>query len=152
MEKTSVPTALRIVAVLFLISGWFAVVEVLVQLTQRNFSINLGVLGIPIYFGLMRLSGGWRICALAFIWLGMLLALFAFIVGVVVEDPAEFAVWGVAVASVSSLWISVLSVALFVLCLWQYRALTRPEIRELFIPVATPGSPDAGLTPAERTG
>lgn len=152
MEKTSIPTALRIVAVIHLLIGLFSVAEVLVQLTQRHLNFNFGVLGIPIYFGLMRLSAGWRTCALVFNWLGMLLALLVFIVGIVVEDPAEFAVWGVPVASVSSLWLSVVSVAWFILCLWQFRVLTRLDIIELFIPLATTGSPGADSTPAERGG
>jgi len=102
-------------------------------MTQGHFSLDLGVLGIPIYFGLMRRSGGWRTCALVFLWVGMLMAPVAFITGLASGSPAYFKVFGVQLSSLSPVWLSVVSVPFFLLNLWQYRVLTHPEIRASFL-------------------
>ncbi len=80
----------------------------------------------------MRLSRGWRTCALVFLWLGMLLAPVAFFMGLAANSPAYFQVLGVRLASISPVWLSVVSVPYFILNFWQYRVLTRPDIRSLF--------------------
>ena len=100
--------------------------------------LDFGVLGIPISFGLMRWSNGWRTCALVFLWAGMLLAPVAFFLGLSEQPPAAFKVFGVQLAFVSAVWLSVLSVPFFLLNVWQYRVLTQPEIRSSFLqPAAT---------------
>jgi hypothetical protein len=99
-------------------------------------SFNFGVLGIPIYFGLMHLRRGWRTCALVFLWSGMLLLAVAFFLGFG-NAAVHFQILDVRVARIPTIWASVLSVPLFLLCLWQYRVLTRPDVRSLFTSAAT---------------
>jgi hypothetical protein len=131
--KSMIPTALRVVALLHLLGGVLTVAAILVKLTHGRISLDFGVLGIPIYFGLMRFSRGWRTCALVFIWLGILLAPVAFILGLTTHFPAYFQIFGVRLASIRPVWLSVASVFWFLLELWQYRVLTRADIRSLFL-------------------
>lgn len=127
------PRSLRVVAVIQLLLGLSSAVGILVQLTLGHVNLDFGVLGIPIYFGLKRLSSSWRTCALAFLWVGLIIAPVMFFLGVAAQRPAYFGVFGFRLASVSPLWLSVAALPLFVLLLWQYRVLTRPEIRSLFL-------------------
>jgi len=140
-EKAMLPRALRGVAVIQFLAGLAAVVGILVQLTRSHVNIDFNVLGIPICFGLRRLSSGWRICALAVLWPGLLFLPVMFLVGLVQERPAWFGVFGVRLASVPPLWLAIAALPLFVITLWQYRVLTRPDIRPLFL---RPGQESAG--------
>jgi hypothetical protein len=132
-----IPKALRVVAVIHLVGGLMSVARIVVQLTQGTIGLDLGVLGIPIYFGLMRLSSGWRSCALVFIWLGILLTPIIFVIGLKSGLPGQLHIFGVPVGSISPIWISVASVLWFLLNLWQYRVLTRDDIKRLFVPPTT---------------
>lgn len=157
MEKTSIPTALRIVAVLQLLGGLLAVADVLIQWTQRHHDFNLGVLGIPISFGLMRLCNGWRLLALLFLGVGVLLTPIAFVLGIMADDPVDLALLGVRVVEVSPLWLSLASAVMFGICYWQYRVLGDPRIRALFAPSTISKWLDAdlravGRSPASRSG
>lgn len=108
-------------------------IGILVQLTRGHLSLDLGVLGIPIYFGLLRRSSGWRTWALVFAWVGMLVSPAAFLLGLASRNPAYFKVFGLQLASLSPVWLSVVSVPFFFLNVWQYRVLTHPEIRASFL-------------------
>jgi hypothetical protein len=127
------PRDLRVVAVIQLVGGLASAVGMVVQLTRNHLNLDFGVLGIPIYFGLMRLSSGWRTCALVFLWFSLILAPVVFFVGLAAQHPAWFGMFGVRLASVSPVWLSVAALLLFVLSLWQYRVLTRPGVRTLFL-------------------
>jgi hypothetical protein len=128
-----IPRSLRVVAVIQLLSGLSSVAGILVHLTQNHINLDFGVLGIPIYFGLRRLSSGWRTCALVFLWFGLLVAPVIFFLGLVAHSPAYFQFFGIRFASISPVWLSIAAVPLFLLSLWQYRVLTRPGIRSLFL-------------------
>jgi hypothetical protein len=123
--------------VIHLVGGLMSAARIVVQLTQGTIGLDLGVLGIPIYFGLMRLSSGWRSCALVFIWLGILVTPVIFVFGLEARLPAQLHIFGIPVGSISPIWISVVSVALLLLNLWQYRVLTRDDIKRLFVPPTT---------------
>jgi hypothetical protein len=73
-----------------------------------------------------------------FIWAGILLAPVAFFLGLVSQSPAYFHVFGIRLADVSPVWLSVVSVPFFFLHVWQYQALTRPDVRSLFLGVDAP--------------
>lgn len=124
--------SLRIVAVLFILGGISAIIEILVSLTHGNINLNFGVLGLFIGIGLLRLRRGWRTCGLVFTWLGLvgvpLIALF--FLGH--SGPLDFKIFGQEVGHAPKEFGLVLCVALFALLVWQYRVLTRPDVRELF--------------------
>lgn len=139
-QLQSLPRALRIVAAIKLVGGILAVVGILVRLTQGHLHLDLGVLGIPMYFGLLRLSRGWRTCALVFLWIGMVVAVLALGVGTFGTMPTFVHVFGIELASVQHWWTAVGAVPLFLLCFWQYRVLLRHDVRSLFL------GPTVGVT------
>lgn len=63
----------------------------------------------------------------------MILAPLAFVLGIGASTPAYFQLFGIRFASFSPAWLSLAAVIMFVLCAWQYRVLTRPSIRDLFL-------------------
>lgn len=126
------PTSLKIVAVLFIIGGVLAVIEILAALARGGININFGVLGLFIGPGLLRFSRGWRTCGLVFLWIGLVGLPIIFLIGLTGSVPAHFTVFGIKMARIPSWWVSVGVIPFFVLVLWQYRVLTRPDVRRHF--------------------
>ncbi len=131
-EDRRIPVSLSVVAILFIIGGISSVLEVGFALTQNRISINFGVLGLFIGPGLLALKPGWRTCALVFVWIGLigvpLVALF--MLGS--SQPVNFAVLGQKLGQVSKQVGLTVAVLLFLLALWEYWVLTRPDVRALF--------------------
>ena len=119
-KPRTVPTALRVVAVLFLISGIGSVIDVVAALFLERLYINIGVLGIPAYYGLLRFSPGWRTFALVCIWLGLVLCPVLFITGLITSIPADLSVFGVNYAKIPAIYMSIVSAPVFLLEIWQY--------------------------------
>ena len=107
-------------------------IEVVVALTQNRISINSGVLGVFVGPGLLRLRRGWRTCALVFLWIGLIIMPVIFLLGLLGTIPAYFEVFGTKLARIPSWWVSVGSIPFFLLVFWEYRVLTRPDVRRLF--------------------
>ena len=126
------PLALKIVAVLFILGGIFAVIEVIVSLMNNRININFGVLGIFIGFGLLRLSQGWRTCALVFTWIGLIVIPIIGILFLSHSGPLDFSLFGQKVGHASRELGVGMVVVLFVYTVWQYRVLTREDVRYLF--------------------
>src|SRR4030095_2113841 len=95
--KQQPPTALKVVAVLFVISGIFAVLEILVSLIDSTVSFNLGVLCIPVGRGLLRFRPGWRTCALVLTWFAIVFAPVFAILALDGQGTTYFALLGVKV-------------------------------------------------------
>lgn len=131
-ENRQIPASLQAVAILFILGGVFAVIEVLVSLAHSHLNINLGVLGLFIGPGLLALRPGWRTCALVLLWIAMIgvpiIAIFMF----GQSGPLDFKVFGQKVGHASKVFGLALAVILFLLSFWQYRVLTRPDVRTLF--------------------
>ena len=126
------PLALRVVAVLFIISGVLAVLEVLVSLTRNRVSLNSGILGIFIGMGLLRFQRGWRTCALVSTWFALIfIPVFGFMV-LGGARPIHLKLFGQKVGIASPASALSFSVVLFALVVWQYRVLTRPDVVRLF--------------------
>ena len=126
------PTALKVVAGLFILGGICAVIEMIVGLFHSRLTINFGVLGLFIGPGLLRFSRGWRICALVFLWLP-LIGLPIFVLLLLARfRPLDFDVFGVKVGEVSPVVGLVTATLFFLLALWEYRVPTRPDVRRLF--------------------
>src|ERR1051325_2390559 len=138
--ERQVPTALSVVAALFLLSGMGSVIDVALDLTRGHLNLNFGALGIPIFFGLRSFSSAWRTCALAFLWVGMLVCPLAFLLGLTGIGAASFNLFGTHLTSIPTYWVSVAAIPAFFLIVWQYRVLTVPRIRDLFTPPGHKGS------------
>lgn len=133
MEETKpIPTSLKIVAILFIVGGIFAVIEVIVSLMNNRISINFGVLGLFIGPGLLRLRRGWRTCALVFIWIALIGVPIIALLFLVVQGPLDFKIFGQPVGHVSKGFGFIAAAIVFAVVFWEYRVLTRPDVRELF--------------------
>ena len=71
-NTTSIPTSLKVVAFLFILSGIFSLIEVIVSLMHGRLDIDFKVVGLFISLGLLRLSRCWWKCALVFLWIEMI--------------------------------------------------------------------------------
>jgi len=141
MHTKPVPISLKIVAWLFIFFGVCSVIEIIVSLLHNNININLGVLGLFIGPGLLRLSRGWRTCALVFIWIALIgLPVFA-LLALTARGPADLKLFGQLIGHAPKELALVGTAVLFLLALWEYRVLTRPDVRGLFGLV--PGQPPA---------
>lgn len=131
-EKREVPTVLAVVAALFFISGAGSVIDILIAMLSGHPSVNLGVLGIPICFGLRAFSRGWRTCALILLWLGVVGGVVAFLGGLFMRDPVTVNFFGRTVGHAPPIVVTVLALPLTALIAWQIYVLLRPEIRRMF--------------------
>lgn len=132
-NERQVPRVLAVVAILFLLSGIASVADVALDLAQGELDFNLGILGIPICFGLRRFSPAWRTCALVFLWVGMLVCPIAFLLGLFGTGSASFNLLGIRVPDIPRFWVSVAAIPAFVVVAWEYSVLTNPRIRNLFV-------------------
>ena len=115
----------RIVAVLFLIAGVAAVVQMI--LTRVLELSTTGLLALPTGIGLLRYSNAWRIVALVILWIS--LALFIIAMGMWLVNGRDISVtfWVRSPAA-----IAVLTLLSLALTIWEIRVLTRPDVRRSF--------------------
>jgi len=131
-ENRQIPASLKAVAILFILGGIYSAIEVVVSLMHSHININFGVLGLFIGLGLLRFSRGWRTCALVFLWIAMIGIPIIAILMLGYSQPLDFKVFGQTVGHVSKEFGLAIAVILFLLSFWQYRVLTRPDVRTLF--------------------
>ncbi|SRR6266511_2070329 len=122
-ESAKIPTALRVVAYIHLVMGILCVIQFIVQLFHSAITLSLGILYFPIAYGLFNLRNGWRVCAMVFLWFGLILLPIIFVVGL----------FGTNVARIPGWVVSVETIPFFLIFLWQYRVLVRPDVRRLFL-------------------
>lgn len=128
----SAPPALRLVMWLSLLYGIGAAVGIVAAWRAGVVNVDLGVLGIPTFFGLRRFSSGWRTVALVGTWITLAAWLLLLVVGLRIGSSVTAQVFGFRVSGLSTVPLSVLCVAGFGVAVWQYRVLTRPDVRALF--------------------
>ena len=105
--------------------------EIITSLFNSRISINLGVLGIFIGRGIFRLSQGWRTLGLVFLWIGMIVL--GICMTIILFGGGSFRLYGARLSGGDALVIGLpMMVAFLSVTIWQYRVLTRPEVRRLF--------------------
>ena len=139
-ESAKIPSALRVVAYIHLVMGILSVVKFIVLLFHSRLSFEFGILGIPIFFGLLNLRSGWRVCAMVLLWFGLIFIPIIFLLGLSGAVPAHFQIFGIKVARVPGWLVSVGTIPFFLFVLWQYRVLVRPDVRRLFLEARPGGS------------
>ncbi len=85
-REPEIPRELKIVAYLLIIFGVIVLIEILLDLMNARLNFNFGVLQLPCGIGLLRLRRGWRTCAMALLWFG-LIANALFCLGVIFGSP-----------------------------------------------------------------
>jgi hypothetical protein len=131
-ESATIPTALRVVAYIHLVMGILCVIQFIVQLFHSAIYVSLGILYFPIAYGLFNLRNGWRVCAMVFLWFGLIILPIIFLVGLTGALPTYFSMFGIR-SRVPGWIVSVETIPFFLLVLWQYRVLVRPDVRRLFL-------------------
>jgi hypothetical protein len=124
------PTSLLVVSWLFIAIGILCAIAVLWDAVYSHVNINLGVLGIFIGRGLLRLSRGWRTTALALLWLNLI-----FIPVIIILFICIFADSRSGLLSRNHFqdWMGVgICAVYFGGLLWIYRILVSPEVRRAF--------------------
>ena len=141
INDVKIPLSLKIVAYLFLLGGIWAAVEIVAKLARGIIFINLGILSIPICWGLLNRRNGWRICGLVFIWIGLIGIPIIFLLSLFASGQGHFEVFGMRVGRLPVWVISVVCVPIFLLALWEYHVLVRPSVKALFKPPLNGQSP-----------
>ena len=131
-EFRSVPTSLKVVAVLFILSGVASLVDVILSLFQGTLNFNLGVLGLFIGMGLLRLNPTWRVWALVFTWIAIIGAPIIGLLFLFLPGPLNFTLFGQPAGQAPKAAGVAVAAVIFLVALWQLRVLTRPDVRELF--------------------
>jgi hypothetical protein len=89
------------------------------------------ILGLWIFMGLRRFSRGWRICALVVTW-WLFVSLTLILLYVLFGSQFHLSFIDQRIASRAMGWLLVKVCLALVLAIWQYRVLTRPDVRSLF--------------------
>ena len=131
-SKRCVPVSLKVVAWLFIIGGIFAAIEIVVSLMNGRINLNFGVLGLLIGPGLLGLKPGWRTCALVFIWIALILLPIVIVLMMSVSGPLDVSVFGQKVSHCGKAIGLLVGIVMFAVTFWEYRVLTRHEVRQLF--------------------
>lgn len=131
-ENRQLPISLKVVAILFILEGIYAVIETIIAYTLGQISINFMVLGLFIGPGLLALRSGWRTCALVFLWFGLIVLLILAVDLFCHSGPLDFTVVRQKIGKVPKEFGIVALVFAFCLIFWEYRVLTCPQVRRLF--------------------
>lgn len=123
---------MKIVAALFILGGISSIIDVIVDLTQSELPLHFGVLGVFVGIGLLRFSRAWRTCALVFLWIAIISLPLVALVFLFVAASVNYTLFWRNVGEGSRGIGVALAAVLFALMLWQYRVLTRPDIRKMF--------------------
>jgi hypothetical protein len=146
--RSNLPASLKIVAWFFILSGWCAVIEIVVALLHSRISFNFGVLGIFIGRGLLQLRPGWRTWAVVLTWLGLLMVPVLALLAISGSGVPRITIFGIVVGRTSHEVVLLGSGIGLVFFIWQLRALTRADVRRLFTEGVQPShEPNAGLRP-----
>jgi hypothetical protein len=132
VAQSPMPTSLKVVAGLFILSGAWAVLSIIIKLTHNTLSLNLDVLGLFIGPGLLHFSRGWRTCALVFIWFKLICSPIVALLFLFADTPPRWVFFGQTFGEAPREAAVALRLAFWLIALWEYRVLTRPYVRRLF--------------------
>jgi hypothetical protein len=127
-----VPAGVRAVAAVFVAFGVLTLLDTVLKLAAGRVWIEFGLLQLFVGPNLLRRSRGWRTCGLVFCWL-------SFVGGPVLVAIALFGggrpmsnLPGLRDPDLIRLAIVAWAVGGFAVAVWQYRVLTRPDVRRWF--------------------
>jgi hypothetical protein len=142
MRHKTARDALSAVSYLFLAVGLLALSLMIRHAIQGAFHFNFGILGIGVFAGLRRYSRIWRVCALLFTWYGIVTVSITLYICLAGEPPVTAPLLRNhhRLSTIPANWLSIPLVMVLLVTLWQYRVLTHPAIRRLFIEEPRPSS------------
>ena len=86
----------------------------------------------PDFWAIRHIIPAWRTCSLVFLWIALIGAPIIAILFMASQRPLDFTVFCQKVGHAPKLFGIATAAVVFAVALWQYRVLTRPDIRELF--------------------
>jgi hypothetical protein len=126
------PRSLRLVALVFLLTGISSLISLVVGALNHRVNLDFGVIGGFVCFGLLRLSSGWRTCALVLTYVGIVMSPVVAILSIGAPQHVVYLnLFGI-YAAFPSLFVLLACIFGFGLALWQWSVLKRPDIRVLF--------------------
>ena len=126
------PLSLLLVAALFTLGGVFSVIHTLISLAHYRIRFDVGIIGLFVGIGLAKYSSAWRKCALALIWLTMLLSTFSIVFFVTRQSEFHVKLFGLPVGFASSNAAAMYSALILLVAFLKYRVLRHPPIAKLF--------------------
>ncbi|MEA2677249.1 MAG: hypothetical protein QOJ81_1390 [Chloroflexota bacterium] len=127
-----IPTSLKVVAALFMLTGATSLIAILLALMNGRIDIEFGALGLPIGWGLLHFSPGWRTLALVFLVLGIVGLPLIGLLFLTTQGPVGFSILSLPMGQVSKeVGLGFAAVA-WVVSVWQFRVLTSDDVRLLF--------------------
>ena len=129
--------ALKVVAILFLVTGISACVEFVLSFGQQRIFVPYGVLGFFICSGLTGYRRNWRTVALVLLWIALISIPLAAIFAIFSGAPTYIELLGFRIAQVPFLIFLAWAAACWLFNFWQYGVLMRPSIRMKFLSMAT---------------
>jgi hypothetical protein len=144
IERPALPPALQAVAYFTILVGLGTALTIIVDLFHGRLNLNFAVLEIPAGFGLLRLNRAWRKFTLFMIWMGMLAFGAATLFLLFGPEGTNLTVNGTPLPHWDRRLLVVASVLALGIQIWEYRVLTRPDIRRLF------GLTDRGAPAGDR--
>lgn len=127
-----VPVALRVVGWVFVVAGLLSLFNFTESLAHDKAHYGLGVWGIFVGIGILRIQSHWRRWAIAVIWLGIALGVYAVFSYVLGHATARIDVFGLQMRNPPAVYAVALAAPLIGFLHWQHKVLTRPAVRKLF--------------------
>jgi hypothetical protein len=127
------PASLKIVAFLFIVSGFASAWDGSSGLSHGRINLDFGILALFVGIGLLGFKRGWRTCALGMVWLSFLFTALA--LGKLIILPESVMIrWGDlhSTAAQRPIMVWVLVTAFNLLVAWVYWVLTHRDVRRLF--------------------
>jgi len=132
---------LLVVSGLFFVEGIMAAADATVSLYFDTLTLNVGMLGLPIAYGLVKRRSGWRTVALIWNWIGIAGAALTFGLLLFTNEPIIYSRHQTVLFTISNPVAEVLAGAALLIAFWRWRVLIRPSVRSLF------GSPPPAFNP-----
>jgi hypothetical protein len=130
---TQLPTALKVVAWLFIINGVLTALKMAAALFAGRIDIDFGVIEIPIGWGLLRLNRGWRTVALVFLVIALVgIPIIAIFVAFSSGGAFTISLFGLPIGATDKTVFLLVAAIAFAIVAWQFSVLNRKDVRDLF--------------------
>jgi len=131
-SRPPLPLALKAVAWVEIFQGLAAVGAIIHSAVMGWPNADPGYLSIPAGIFLLRLQRTWRLYLLVTSWISFVLLPLIGVATFLLEEPLDIRILNVNTKVLSDGTIALFAGTLFLIMIWQYRVLTRPEVKELF--------------------
>ncbi|HEX3998484.1 MAG TPA: glycoside hydrolase family 5 protein [Pirellulales bacterium] len=130
--SVQLPLALTALAGLYILVGIGAVLGVARSLAHREINLDFSVLCIFMGWGLLRLKDAWRVWSLFCVWLGAIALVPVCALLYFAHAPLAASAFGHGWTDVSRIWVLALGGLALAFSVWEYKVLTRRDVRQLF--------------------